>query len=590
MSGLSTSIEASHARIEKRMETLEERVMFLGVRDGREDYLAIEQAPPEHTRSDGGTPNFLTEHNTAIPSRRESPCDITCICSCHRVTSHAWNMGILRSMVGVIAVAYTRWTSGPCTNPSCHDMGQRRVVRDMYLTYHPPDWLSRSSILAFFSNNLNGSPHLALRVYYRREWDQFGVISVMESGDVEGVKSRLRRGLLSIYDLFGEPGYPIMYLAFLMESARGNHGYKITKVLLQAGADPFKKSEDETRGDSFASMAFYHTLGLPEGCAELVTLLPLHRYIEDSDFTTLHLAVMGILHVDLAKMLQDPTYIGDINAKALNGLTPLHLAALRGDPHAAQLLARAGANLESPTSKGSVPLFLAARYGHLEVVHALTGAGANPSATDTTGMQPIHGAAVADQNSTSIISLLLQHGVDLASRDEEGYTALTFALGRGADNTVCFLLERGAEPNTGPDDGLPLLFVAVVTAGHAKVELLLQHGADMAVTENGWPGYNVLHYIAHAGDVEMMEIFTGREFRGGIDASLRGGDGKTPLDMLNERDPGSEVREAFDRLLESVGKQNRVNMAMGGDADGAGSDGDMEFFDAEDGGDKDVGI
>jgi len=60
--------------------------------------------------------------------------------------------------------------------------------------------------------------------------------------------------------------------------------------------------------------------------------------------------------------------------------------------------------------------------------------------------------------------------------------------------------------------------------------------------------------------------------------------------MLNERDPSSEVREAFDRLLESVGKQNRVNMAMGGDVDGAGSDGDMEFFDAEDGGDKDVGI
>ena len=37
---------------------------------------------------------------------------------------------------------------------------------------------------------------------------------------------------------------------------------------------------------------------------------------------------MGILHADLAKMLQSPAYIGDIDIKALNGLSPLHLAAL----------------------------------------------------------------------------------------------------------------------------------------------------------------------------------------------------------------------------------------------------------------------
>jgi len=260
-------------------------------------------------------------------------------------------------------------------------------------------------------------------------------------------------------------------------------------------------------------MAFYRTLGLPESCSTLASLIPLHRYIEHSDFTPLHLAVMGVLHVDLAKTLQNPAYAVGTDTKGLNELTPLHIATLRGDPHAAQIVVSAGANLESPTSKGSVPLFPAARYRHPEVVRVLTRSGANPSATDFTGMQPIHGVALADQESTpSVISVLLQHGVDLDSRDEEGYTALTFALGRGTVNTIRFLLERSADPNTVPLDGVLPLFVAVLTSGHVKVELLLQYGADTTVVEKE-RGYNVLHYVAHAGDVEMMGIFTGREFR-----------------------------------------------------------------------------
>ena len=170
---------------------------------------------------------------------------------------------------------------------------------------------------------------------------------------------------------------------------------------------------------------------------------------------------MGILHVDLEKMLQNPNYVNSIEAKAGDEFTSLHLAAIRGDHHAARLLVRAGANVEAPD--------------------------------------------------------------------------------------------------------------------HAKAKLLLHYGADIAVIWNGCER-NVLHLPAHYGDVDMMKLFIRRAFQVVICTSLKDCRGKTPLDMLNDRDPSSQIREAFERLLDSVERQNRVNMSMAEHVDGSGSDGEMEFF------------
>lgn len=546
MSSLSTSIQASHARIEGRMKTIEEGVLFLGLRGDRHDHLVIEQTSPEHTRSDGGIQNLFAGQNTNMPSRRESPCDITCRCSCHRVTRRARNMGLLRSMIGFVVVDYTSWISGLCTNPSCRDVGRGRVVRDVYLTYHLPDWLSRCSILAFFSNNLSGSPQMTLRVYHRRELDHLGVKTLIKLGDVEAVKSYLRKGLLSIYDLLGEERYPIIYLAFLLEGARGN-GYEITKVLLRAGADPFQTLENQTQGTCLASSVFERSLGQPESCRELTGLIPLQRYIEASDFTLLHLAVMGVLHVDLAEMLQDPDHLATIDVRVGTGLTPLHLAAIRGNHHAAKLLVRAGANLESQTSQGRAPLLHAVRYNHLEVARVLLSAGA-----------------------------------DINSSNPDSFTPLQVAMFYGSVNAVRFLLERGAEIHSRYEGDFDPLFAAVVSTSRAKVKLVLQYGADIAAI---WDRRkcNVLHVLARYGDVDMMGLFTGRVFQGVISTSLEDCDGMTPLDVLDDRGPSSEIREAFDLLLDSVESQSRLNVSVSGDADGCASDEEMEFFDAEDG-------
>ena len=544
------------------MQTLEERVPLLaGVRDGRDEHmhhLAIEQAPqPRYTASDGvGGQTPFAWQGQAMPSRRKSPCDIVCKCSCHRVASYSWSsMRPLQSLVGFLAVAYTRWVSGRCTNPGCRAMGQgRRVVRDMHLTYHLPGWLARSSILAFYSNSLCGSPQLMLRYHYRRDWREFGMLSLVRAGDVDGVKSCIRNGELSIHDLWGESRLFILHLAFLMDIDRGGGGFEITNVLLQAGADPFQRDQrdKDAQGRCLASMVFRRSLSCPDSCAELTGSISLHRYAEEAEFTPLHLAVVGVLQVDLASMVESPGCAGGIETKTIDGLTPLHLAAIRGDEQTAKLLIGARADPDSQTFTGETPLALAAAYNNVEVARVLLDAGACPSRPCYNNTRPIQTAAlISDQESTGVLSLLLQHGEDVNHENRrDWYCPLACAISRGTIRTARFLLERGAD-----------------------MTVVLPVSGD-----------NVLHSLAHKRDIELIKLFTGRAFRGWVNTSLVNGKGKTPLDCLHDRPstPSPELREAFDLLLESVERQNSINMSLTGDADGSGSDGEMEFFDAED--------
>lgn len=386
------------------------------------------------------------------------------------------------------------------------------MVRDMYLTYHLPDWLARSSILAFYSDNLCGSPQLTLRYHYQRDWGESGVLDLVRTGDVDGVKSCIRNGLLSIHDLWGEYRCFILHIAFLMDIDRGGGGFEITNILLQAGADPFQRDND-AQARCLASMVFNRSLSRPDSYAKLTGSISLHRYVEEAEFTPLHLAVIGILRVDLANMVESPDCAGGIEVKTTDGLTPLHLAAIRRDEQTAKLLIRAGADPNSQNFTGVTPLALAAGRNHVEVARVLLDAGACPSRPCHNNNRPIHLAAlVPDQDSTGVLSLLLQHGEDVNFHEnrQDWYAPLAGAISRGSIHAVRFLLERGADPNKSDNRGSAPLFDAIavprVGAALAKNKLLLQYGADMNVV---YPASedNVLHALALKGDAELIKLY-----------------------------------------------------------------------------------
>ncbi|KAK0647086.1 ankyrin repeat-containing domain protein [Cercophora newfieldiana] len=572
ISSLSTSIEASHnkmlSQLEDRLQSMEKRMLAIGTR-----HRETRAGPgPGTTTSLDGMQQVLSQSHASITPGRSSQCKTTCMCSCHRATNYAWKMTLLRSVVGVVAVAYTNWTANPCSDASCQDTRRGQAAQDLCFTYQLPDWLARTSLSVFFSSNLNGSPHMNLRMYHRREWGGHSPVDIVARGNLEEVKTSLRKGVISVYDLYGPSTYTILWIAWVSNKTVN---YEVVQLLLQAGADPFQKSEF-SQGMSVVSAAFERLVAEPKTSQALAKILPIQKYLEDSDFNLLHFAVLGIIHVDLEKMLRDPEHLSNINAKTGDGFTALHLAALSGNFPAAKLLIRSGADLKvRTTNKGFTPLYYAARFNHFQVAQALLNAGANVAAEDSDGVQAIHGTALFNQGDNSkIFDLLLKHGADIHARPKGSGTPLQFVITRGSPEAARFLLQNGADSNSRRRTGTPAIIQVIYSPSQRYVmaEILLEFGADVNVTDKG--DESVLHALAEYGSAQMIRTFIGRGFSK-VATALKDKNGKTPLNVLNARNPSKEIREAFERLLDNIDGPKR---GAGDDED----DDEDEFFDAVD--------
>lgn len=72
----------------------------------------------------------------------------------------------------------------------------------------------------------------------------------------------------------------------------------------------------------------------------------------------------------------------NINARFEGGVTPMHMAAVVGNPTLIRLLAENGADVNAMTESGSTPLHTAAQAGRLAGVRALLSLGADPALRD----------------------------------------------------------------------------------------------------------------------------------------------------------------------------------------------------------------
>lgn len=103
--------------------------------------------------------------------------------------------------------------------------------------------------------------------------------------------------------------------------------------------------------------------------------------------------------------------------------------------------------------------------------------------------------------SSSVLGRLLDAGLDVNARDDEGATALGLAVGECTTNVLQFLLARGADPNL----GAPLL--RALWSDEVSVEdleVLLAAGADPRAQE--FDGRNALEWAEDRGDEDFLRV------------------------------------------------------------------------------------
>ena len=195
----------------------------------------------------------------------------------------------------------------------------------------------------------------------------------------------------------------------------------------------------------------------------------------------------------------------DVNVPTADGTTALHWAVHWNDSETADLLIRAGANVNMANRYGATPLWLASERGYADVVGTLLKAGVDPNTLALgEGESPLMAAARA--GSVETVELLLAHGADVNVKDAwRGQTALIMAAGNHEPNAevVRVLLGHGADVHVRSAGGLTALLFAVRQHDVESVRLLLKAGA------------NVNDQVAQAGHSEYAG---GGQTPGGVSA------------------------------------------------------------------------
>jgi uncharacterized protein len=117
------------------------------------------------------------------------------------------------------------------------------------------------------------------------------------------------------------------------------------------------------------------------------------------------------------------------------------------------------------------PIIHAAMLGDLERVSALLDQGIPIDERGEDGRTVLHWAAFADQR--EVVALLLSRGADVRSVDSAGATPLHLAAAEGHAETVTLLLGAGADPLARTKEGQTPLEMAVAR-GHSSAARVLR--------------------------------------------------------------------------------------------------------------------
>jgi len=124
---------------------------------------------------------------------------------------------------------------------------------------------------------------------------------------------------------------------------------------------------------------------------------------------------------------------GNIDSKAQNGLTPLHIAAISGVMQAADFLLKKGAKVDETSDGGLTALYFAIQNNNPGLVGLLLQRGASLTHVNSEGRTPLHWACAVPskrlegQARLRMAMVLITRGADRNALDQNGNTPFRLA-------------------------------------------------------------------------------------------------------------------------------------------------------------------
>ena len=206
-------------------------------------------------------------------------------------------------------------------------------------------------------------------------------------------------------------------------------------------------------------------------------------------------------------------YHAFVNGVDDDGLTPLAIACQRGNYYGVKrLLQEEHIDINIADKQGSTALHEACEHGSKKIIELLINKGAKISVANAEGVTPLHIAC--REGCSEVVNLLFLHShseknVLVGAEDNQGNTALHFAVASGVESIVQVLLMAGTDPVAQKRNEVTPLHIAA-HSGHIGVAILL-----LQYTEKSHSHFNIiemtdrvqntpLHFAARHNQCEMI--------------------------------------------------------------------------------------